>query len=242
VEIEIYADVICPWCYVGKTRLEAALAAFGGDIVLRWRPFQIEPHARSDGRPLLDWLGERSGGPDAARQALSHVTAVAEAEGLHLDLERAVVANTFDAHRLLWFADLPEAVVFGAGPDTQPDLVEILHRAHFNDGLDLGSPDVLVALAERVELDGDRVRQLLSTTEGVADVRAQLARAHDLGITSAPTFVVAGRYAVTGAQETATLRSFLREVARREGLEPTLQAMIPVQRGIDALHGRGPTF
>jgi predicted DsbA family dithiol-disulfide isomerase len=242
VELEIYADVVCPWCYIGKTRLDHALATFGGeptgaDVTVRMRPFQLDPHAPRDGQPLISWLGRRFGGEDRAVHMMAQVTTVAEAEGLCLDFDRAIIANTFDAHRLLWFADRPEAVVFGAGPETQPELADLLYRAHFTEGLDLASTDVLVELAERVELDGGRVHQLLTSTEGIADVRGDLARADDLGITSVPTFVAAGRYAVTGAQESATLHSFLDEVARREGLTPTLQTMIPTQRAVDAYDG-----
>jgi predicted DsbA family dithiol-disulfide isomerase len=230
VDIEIYSDVVCPWCYLGKTRLEAALTSFGGEATLRWRAFQLDPNTPSDGRPLIGWLATRFGGEERARQTMAHVTATAEAEGLHLDFDRAIIANTFDAHRLLWFADQPEAVVFGATADTQPELADLLHRAHFTEGLDISLAEELAGLAVRVGLDGDRVRGLLASTEGTADVRAQIAQAHDLGITSVPTFVFAGKYAVTGAQDTTTLRSVLQEVAEREGLSPTVNTFIPSQR------------
>lgn len=234
MEIEIYSDVVCPWCYLGKTRLEAALASLDGsvdhEVTLRWRAFQLDPSMPEQGRPLVSWLASRFGGEDRARQEMARVTALAEAEGLRWDMERAVIANTFAAHRLLWFADQPEAVVFGATAETQPELAEALHRAHFSGGLDVGSYDVLTELAEQVGLDSGRVWQLLHSTEGTADVRGQIAQAHDLGITSVPTFIFAGRYAMTGAQATATFRSVLAEVARREGLAPTLGALIPNQR------------
>ena len=139
-----------------------------------------------------------------------------------------MIANTFDAHRLLWFADQPSA--FGATADTQPQLARALHRAHFTDGQDIASVDVLVRLATELDLDPDRVRDLLNSTEGTADVRAQLARAHDLGITSVPTFIFAGKYAVSGAQPTETFASVLAEVARREKLTPTVGSLIPQQR------------
>lgn len=156
------------------------------------------------------------------------------AEGLVFDYDRAVIANTFDAHRLLWFADQPEAVFFGATADTQPELVEALHRAHFSDGLDLADHDVLVALAAGVGLDPGRIARLLASREGTADVRGQLARAHDLGITSVPTFVFAGTYAVTGAQDVRSMTSVLAEVARRERLAPTTATLVPQQRTASA--------
>jgi predicted DsbA family dithiol-disulfide isomerase len=230
VEIEIYSDVVCPWCYLGKTRLEAALASFDGEVVLRWKPFQLDPTTPLDCRPLVSWLTPKFGGESRVREVMAHVTALAAAEGLTFDFDRALIANTFNAHRLLWFADQPESVVFGATADTQPELADALHRAHFTHGLDIGSTEVLVGLAEGVGLEGDRVRWLLSTTEGTAEVRGQIAAAHDLSITSVPTFVFAGKYAVTGAQEVETLRGVLAEVAQREGMTPTLRSLIPAQR------------
>jgi predicted DsbA family dithiol-disulfide isomerase len=230
VEIEVYSDVVCPWCYLGKRRLETALESFDGEVNVRWRAFQLDPAAPRTARPLIGWLGARFGGEDRAQQAMARVTEVASAEGLHLNFDRALIANSFDAHRLLWFADQPEAVFAGAMADTQPLLAETLHRAHFTDGLDIASTDVLVELAEEVGLESGRVRGFLDSTEGTADVRAQIAMAHDLGITSVPTFVFAGKYAITGAQTANVLRSVLDEVAEREGLVPTVHSLIPRQR------------
>jgi predicted DsbA family dithiol-disulfide isomerase len=232
VQIEIYADVVCPWCYLGKRRLEAALARspFAADAILRWRPFQLDPDLPSTGQPLLRWLGERFGSPEAARMEAARVTRIAAGEGLTLDYGRAIIVNTFDAHRLIWFADQPESVFAGATAQTQAELVEALHRAHFTEGRDLGDHDVLIELAEEVGLDGDRVARLLASREATADVRGQLARAYDLGITSVPTFVFAGTYAVTGAQDVRAMTSVLAEVARRERLAPTVATLIPQQR------------
>ncbi|HEX6872870.1 MAG TPA: DsbA family oxidoreductase, partial [Micromonosporaceae bacterium] len=181
MEIEIFADVVCPWCYLGKRRLENALAAVDADVVLRWRPLQLDPNLPYQGQPLLPWLAARFGGADRARQAMTQVTAAARADGLVLDFDRALIANTFDAHRLIWFADQPQAVVFGAGPDTQMELVEALHRAHLTDGRDISTIEVLASVAASVGLDPDRLGRLLRSTEGVADVRGQIAHAHDLG-------------------------------------------------------------
>ena len=232
MEIEIYSDVVCPWCYLGTARLQRALTTsdLHDDVVLRWRAFQLDPSAPAVGEPLLPWLAPRFGGVDRARQVQAHVSALAEAEGLELDFERALIANTFDAHRLLWFADLPEAVMFGATADTQPELAEALYRAHFTDGLDVSSHEVLTGLAADVDLDPDRVGEFLATNEGTADVRGQLAHAYDLGINAAPTFIFAGKYAVSGARAVEEFTSVLTEVARRERLTSTTSALIPQQR------------
>ncbi|HEY7223323.1 MAG TPA: DsbA family oxidoreductase [Micromonosporaceae bacterium] len=239
MQIEIYADVVCPWCYLGKRRLEAALARspFATDAVLRWRPFQLDPELPRAGQPLMTWLARRLGGPEAARAEVAKVSRVAMAEGLSLDYDRALIANTFDAHRLLWFADQPESVFAGATADTQPELVEALHRAHFIEGRDVGDPEVLVAVAEEVGLEGERVGRLLGSREATADVRGQLARAYDLGITSVPTFVFAGTYAVTGAQDMTAMTAVLADVARRERLAPTVSTLVPRQRIAPAADG-----
>lgn len=238
MQIEIYADVVCPWCYLGKRRLEAALARspFAADAVLRWRPFQLDPDAARTSVPLMASLARRLGGVEHARAEARRVTGIAAAEGLRFDYDRAIAANTFDAHRLLWFADQPESVFAGGGADTQPELVEALHRAHFSHGLDIGDPDVLVDLAEEVGLDPERVGRLLRSREATADVRGQLARAHDLRITSVPTFVFAGTYTVTGAQDVRTMAAALEEVARRERFAPST-AFVPRQRTAPAADG-----
>ena len=232
MQIEIYADIVCPWCYLGKRRLEAALSRspFAADAILRWRPFQLHPDSPAAGVPVMAWLAQRLGGHDRARAEADRVTRIAAAEGLTFDYDRAVLANSFDAHRLLWFADQPESVFAGAGAETQPELVESLHQAHFTDGLDIGDPEVLLALADEAGLDTERVGRLLHSREATADVRGQLARAYDLQITSVPTFVFAGTYTVTGAQDVRTMAAALDEVARRERLAPTTTAFVPRQR------------
>jgi predicted DsbA family dithiol-disulfide isomerase len=210
VDIEIYSDIVCPWCYIGAARLRAALATFPAEVVLRWRPFQLDPGAVRE--PVADRLARKFGGEAAARAAIARASAAGTAEGLEFDYDKAVRADTFDAHRLLWFADLPEAVVFGAGADTQPRLADLLYRAHFRDGLDVSAHDVLTSLAADVDLDGRRVRAMLESDEGSDEVRRALAEAHEIGINAVPTFVFDGRYAVVGAHEAPTLRRVLDQV------------------------------
>ncbi len=207
MEIEIYADVVCPWCYIGKRRLEQALAAFDGEVTVRYRPFQLDPAPVPESRPLTDALAAKFGGADRVREMFTHTTAVAAGDGLELRFDRAVAANTFDAHRLVWFAD---------SRGLAGELVEALYRAYFTDGVDLGSRVALATIADGVGLDETEVRNFLDSANGVAEVRAELATARELGVSSVPTFVFAGKYAVTGAQDPETLRGALVEVARRE--------------------------
>lgn len=227
VEIDIYSDVVCPWCYVGKRRLEQALESYDGDVTIRYRPFQLDPSPVDRPTPLLDALAGKFGGPGQVRQMTSRVTQVAAGAGLHLDFDRAVAANTFEAHRLVRFADQ-------RGRATE--VVEALFQAHFVDGVDVGSTDALVALAAGVGLDRTEVREFLASPAGIDEVRADLAEARELGVSSVPTFVFAGKYAVTGAQEVDSLRGVLDEVSRREAAEAVLR---PV--GTPAATGDGCT-
>ncbi|WP_089154808.1 DsbA family oxidoreductase [Micromonospora sp. NBS 11-29] len=209
MEIEIYADVVCPWCWIGKRRLEQALAAYDGEVTVRYRPFQLDPTPVTEPRPLLDALAEKFGGRDKAEGMAAHVSRVAADAGLDLRFDRAVAANTFDAHRLVRFA---------AERDRAAEVVERLYRAHFQDGVDVGSVDALVTLAGEVGLDEAEARAFLESSLGRREVAGDLSTAHQLGVSSVPTFVLAGKYAVVGAQEPETLLAALGEVAQREAV------------------------
>ncbi|MBM7491678.1 putative DsbA family dithiol-disulfide isomerase [Micromonospora luteifusca] len=207
MEIEIYADVICPWCYIGKRRLDAALATYPGEVTVRYRPFQLDPSPVPEPLPLVEALAAKFGGPERARQMVDHVTQVAASDGLQLDYGRAVIANTFDAHRLVSYA---------SDHGRAAEMVEALYQAHFTQGVDVGSREALATIAGEIGLDAADARRFLDSDERSADVAAQLATARDLGISSVPTFILAGKYAVSGAQDTQTLLAALTEVEQRE--------------------------
>lgn len=207
MDIEVYADVVCPWCYIGTRRLTEALATYDDPVTVRYRPFQLNSAPVTEPRPLLDALAEKFGGPERVRQMTEHVTAVAARSGIELHFDRAIAANTFDAHRLVWFAERA---------DRPLDMLEALYRAHFVDGVDLNSRSALGRVAGGIGLDEAEVRRFLDSTQGSEEVRTALRAARELGVTSVPTFVFAGKYAVTGAQEPETLRAALTEVRRRE--------------------------
>jgi predicted DsbA family dithiol-disulfide isomerase len=206
VEIEIWADVVCPWCYMGKIRLEKALASYAGLVTVRYRPFQLDPRPVDVSTPLVDAMARRFGGSERVRQMFAHTAEVAAGDGLTLNFDRAVAANTLDAHRLVWFAG-----EHGRGSE----MLDAIYRAHFTDGVDLGSRPALAELAAGVGLDG-AAGFLADDDAGTAEVHASLAEARELGITGVPMFVFAGKYAVSGAQPPETLRSVLDEVERRE--------------------------
>ncbi|CCH22142.1 DsbA family oxidoreductase [Micromonospora lupini] len=207
MEIEIYADVVCPWCYLGKRRLDEAIARYDGEVTVRYRPFQLDPSPVSEPRPVIDALAEKFGGPERARQMVARVVQAAAGDGLRLEYDRAVAANTFDAHRL---------VAYATEHGRTAEMVEALYQAHFTEGVDLGSREALAAVAGGIGLDAADARRFLDSDERTAELAADLAAARDLGITSVPTFVLAGKYAVSGAQETETLLAALAEVEQRE--------------------------
>jgi len=210
MEIEIYADVVCPWCWIGKRRLERALESYDGEVTVRFRPFQLDPTPVAEPKPLVEALAAKFGGRERAEGMFAHVTQVAAGVGLDLRFDRAVQANTFEAHRLIRYA---------TERGRAAELVEALYRAHFHDGVNVGSTDALVKLAAEVGLDEAETRDYLESNLGRREVAADLTNAHQIGVSSVPTFVLAGKYAVTGAQEPETLLAALREVEQRESAE-----------------------
>ena len=211
MDIQVWSDVICPWCYIGKERLQQALSGFtGGAVTVTFRAYQLDPAPVPRPVPLKAALAAKFGGPERAEQMFAHVTAVAAGDGLTLNFDRAIAANTFDAHRLIAWA---------AGQGRQQVLLEALQRAHFTDGVDIGSRPALARVAGSLGLDEFSALNYLDSSAGTAEVNADIAEARELGITSVPTFVIDGRYAVQGAQEPAVLRDALNEIARREAVE-----------------------
>jgi predicted DsbA family dithiol-disulfide isomerase len=208
VQVEIYSDVVCPWCYIGKRRFEKALAEFEGrdDVQVVWKPYQLDPRAPTLPTPALDAYARKFGGPDEALRITGHLADMGRAEGLDLDFTIAQRANTLDAHRLLWLAERE---------GDQDAVKERLLRAYFTEGRDVADVDELVAVAADAGMDADRVRTYLASDEGTAEVRAEIAEAVERGITAVPTFVFEGQWAVPGAQDPDTMLRVLRRVQDR---------------------------
>ena len=208
--VEIWSDVVCPWCYIGKRRFERAVDELRGelDVDVVYRPYQLDPNAPPGAAtPVVDVYARKFGGPDRARAILDHVTAVAAGEGIEFRMDRALRANTRLAHRLLWYAEQP------GSPVPQPVLKERLLRAYFHDGLDVGDPDVLARCAAEVGFDHDDAVRFLAGDGGATELAEQLAFANDHGITAVPTFVLDGRWAVPGAQDPDVFVNVLRRMA-----------------------------
>jgi predicted DsbA family dithiol-disulfide isomerase len=209
VEVEIWSDVVCPWCYIGKRRFEAAVAELADeiDIGIVFRPYQLDPTA-SPGKagPVLDAYAKKFGGYERAQQIIDRVTATASDSGIQFRMDRALRANTLLAHRLLWLAQ---------ATGQQVELKERLLKAYFIDGLDIGDPEVLAGCAVDVGLDHDRVLAFLNSDDGLAEVRHEMRVAAELEITAVPTFVFDGKWMVPGAQDADTFAQVLRRVVAR---------------------------
>ncbi|AEV81035.1 DSBA oxidoreductase [Actinoplanes sp. SE50] len=210
MDIQVWSDVVCPWCYIGKRRLENALADFGESVTVTYRAYQLDASPVPQPLPIKQAMASKFGDADRAEQMFAHVTEIGASEGLTLDFDRVVAANTFAAHRLIAWA---------AGHGRQAEVLDALQRAYFTHGADIGSLPVLAKIAASAGLDGAAALGYLTSEAGTAAVTTDLAAARELGITSVPTFVVDGKYAIQGAQESATLLSALAEITRREAVE-----------------------
>ncbi|MFA9430646.1 DsbA family oxidoreductase [Egicoccus sp. AB-alg2] len=226
MQVEVWSDVACPWCAVGKRRLEAALARFEhrDEVDVRWRSFELDPAAPPvrDGdyaRRLADKYGSSL---DAARAMIDRMTATAAADGWRFRFDRIRPGNTFDAHRLLHLA---------AERGVQDAVKEALLSAYLEDGVAIGDHDALAAVAAAAGLEPGEVGDVLAGDRYAAEVRADEQQAHAFGITGVPFFVLDRRYGVSGAQPADVLLQALRQAWS----ERTPLAMV----GVDAPRDHG---
>ncbi|HEX4984377.1 MAG TPA: DsbA family oxidoreductase [Ilumatobacteraceae bacterium] len=211
VRVEIWSDIVCPWCYIGKRRFEKALADLDGelDVDVVYRPFQLDPTAApGSSMPVAEAYARKFGGPEQAKAVIDRVTAMAHEAGIEFRMDRALRANTLLAHRLLWLAEPPNAI-------SQTTLKERLLQAYFIDGLDIGDPDVLADCAADVGFGRDEVVEFLAGDGGMAEVTAMLREAHDAGITAVPTYVIDRQWAIPGAQDPEVFVQVLRRFAAK---------------------------
>jgi predicted DsbA family dithiol-disulfide isomerase len=198
VRIEIWSDVVCPWCYIGKRRLETALDRSGhrDDVEVVYRSFQLDPASpRVPQESVVEHLGAKyGGGAEAGRRMVEQVEAVAAEEGLLFRLGEAKRVNTVDAHRLLHLA------LAVGGPALQSSLKEELLAAYFLQAENVADHDLLRRTAEKVGLDAARVDEVLASDEYADAVEADIREAASLGATGVPFFVIDRKYGVSGAQ------------------------------------------
>lgn len=210
VEIEIYSDVICPWCYLGRHRLQRALELLGPEERPRviWRAFELNPGMPPAGISRREYRTAKFGSWEHSQALDARVARLGGGEGVPFAFERMErTPNTLAAHRLIRLAHLE------GGEAVQDALVEALFRAYFVEGQDVGDPPMLLQLAAASGMDAGRVAGYLSGDEGLAEVRREEEAARRLGIDSVPTFVLNGGRLLAGAQPPGVLAAAIREAA-----------------------------
>ncbi len=215
IDVQIWSDVQCPWCYIGKRKFEAAVEQFraeGGEVSVTYRSFELAPDTPVDfeGTPI-DYLSERKGiSPEQAQQMVDRVSQIAASVGLNYHYDRIHQTNTVLAHELLHFAKQH---------DKQAELKERLLRAYFTEGRHIGRADELSDLAAEVGLDREAAASALADHTFLPDVKADMAQAVAYGIQGVPFFVIDAKYGISGAQESASFLAALHQAAD-EGREP----------------------
>lgn len=207
MEIEIFSDVVCPWCYIGKRRLERALQTPAGQgVSLRWRPYQLHPGLPPGGVDRAEHLRARYGAAADLGRLPKRLEAEAEDVGIRFNFAAIKrQPNSFQAHRLLEFAE-PRG--------RQHELAEALFEFHFCLGRDLGDAATLAAAAQQAGLSGKQAAAHLAGDEGAEEVRQQLGRAADLGIAGVPCYLLAGRFTLPGAQTEDVMAAFIDRAKR----------------------------
>jgi predicted DsbA family dithiol-disulfide isomerase len=219
--VEIWSDVVCPWCFIGKRRFERALASFAGreDVEVVYRSFELDPTAPAVGvESIRDVLGRKYGrSPEQVSEMMAHVSGLAADEGLTFDYEHVLQTKTVDAHRLLHLA------LEAGGPALQVRLKEALLSAYFESGRSMGDHAVLADVAVSAGLDALRVAEVLGSDAYADRVRADLDQARAFGISGVPFFVFDRRLAVSGAQPTEVFAQALAQAAA--SAEPKLSVL-----------------
>lgn len=214
LSIDIISDVVCPWCYVGKRRLESALAKRAGSadqpVNVRWHAFELNPDIPPGGVDRRSYLENKFGGPERAKQIYARIKAAGDEVGIAFDFDRIVrQPNTVNAHRLIAWAQETDISASDA-------LIERLFRAYFVDGIDIGNIEALARIAGDAGFDATAAHAWLASDSGRAAVRAEEQRARALGVTGVPFFVFNQRLAVSGAQPPEVLLEAMEQASMPE--------------------------
>jgi len=206
MKVEIWSDVVCPWCYIGKRRFESALTQFEhqNQVEVIWRSYELDPNApRSTDASLYETLAQKYGTSiEQAKSMTSRIVKLGAKEGLEYRFEQAQSGNTFDAHRLIHLA---------ATHHLQGEMKERLMRAYFTEGHAIGDTETLVKLATEVGLNADEARSVLTSDAYVDEVRADEKRARMFGIQGVPFFAIDEKYGISGAQPTEVFSEVLEQ-------------------------------
>jgi len=206
IQLDIISDPICPWCYIGKTRLDRALAAAASNpFRIVWRMFRLNPDMPAEGMDRRAYLEAKFGGPEGAERVYGAIDSAGRDEGIDWNLDRIGRApQTLDAHRLIRWA---------AAEGADQRVVDAIFRAYFHDGEDISDTETLVRIGSDAGLDADVVRQLLSGDADRKELEAEEQEARSMGVNGVPCFVIGGRHVVQGAQDSDTWGRIISELA-----------------------------
>jgi len=208
VKLDILSDPICPWCYIGKTHLDKALAEVPDHpFVIEWHPFQLNPDMPREGMDRREYLERKFGGKEGAVKAYAPVVEHAGNAGLTINFEAMKrTPNTLDAHRLIHWAGIE---------GKQTEVVDALFQAYFVDAKDIGDHAVLTEIAKGTGLDADATARLLDGDSDVETMRDRDAHSRKMGVNSVPTFIVANQYAVPGAQPPELWKQVIEDILQQ---------------------------
>lgn len=208
IKIDIISDPICPWCFIGKTRLDRAFEANPThDFVIEWHPFQLNPTMPAEGMERREYLEAKFGGQQGAFDVYNQIDKTARETGIEMNfggIKRT--PNTIDAHRLIHWAGIE---------GKQNAVVDRLFKAYFMEGRDISEHSVLTRIATAVGMDTDAIRRLLESDADADDIKARDADARRRGIQGVPAFVIANEYVVQGAQPIETWDTIIKEIQEK---------------------------
>ena len=209
ITIDVVSDVVCPWCYLGKARLDKAIENVKDDfaVAVTFRPYQLNPDMPPEGVDHKKHLAEKLGGAEAVDRAHEMLAGLGHEAGIDFDFPAVKVSpNTLDAHRLLRWAMIE-------GPEVQGRVAVALFKAYFEEGRNVGDRAVLLDVAEAAGMDRSVVAALFSAGADVDSVKEEIGMARDMGVTGVPCFIIDNKYAVMGAQSVDVLTNAFREIA-----------------------------
>jgi predicted DsbA family dithiol-disulfide isomerase len=210
VTIDLVSDIVCPWCYLGKARLELAIAEVQDEVGVdvNWRPYRLNPDHPPEGVDQKTHLERVLGGADAVKRGHEMLEGLGREVGVNFNFDAIKVGpNTLDAHRLLHWALIE-------GREIQDKVVTALFKANFEDGRNVGDHQVLLDIAEQAGLDRKVIESLLQSEADKDAVLSEIDSAQKMGVTGVPFFIIDGQYAVSGAQTPDVLADALREIAK----------------------------
>lgn len=209
IKIDVVSDVVCPWCYIGKRRLEKAVDQLADkyNVEITYHPFELNPGMADEGVDQKKYLTAKFGGEERYNQITKQVTQVAATEGLEFNFSKQKISpNTRNAHRII-------ALAKGEGKQLQ--VKEAFLKAYFTDGIDLSSTQNLVAVAVGAGMNQQQVEGLLSSKEGLAEIEMAEAEMQKLGVSGVPFYIIDNKYGISGAQPSETFKQAIKEIGAK---------------------------